>query len=665
MLQKILDLRKQLHEHNYNYYVLHAPTISDFDFDKLLAQLQQLEQAHPEYADPNSPTQRVGNDMDEQFVHEAHSYPMLSLANSYSTGEVEEFDARARKILDVEHITYTCELKYDGVAISLRYTNGALTRALTRGDGVQGDNITANARTIRSIPTQLHGNFPPELEIRGEVCMPRAKFAQFNEQRVEAGEQAFANPRNAAAGSLKLQNSALVAKRPLEAFMYYLPAHQPSDSHFENLEIARSWGFNVPPVAQKCTSLSEIYNYITLWNEKRHTLPFDIDGIVIKVDSITQQQELGFTAKIPRWAIAYKFKAEEARTQLISVDFQVGRTGAVTPVANLQPVQLAGTVVKRASLYNGDQLAQLDLHAGDYVFIEKGGEIIPKITRVDTQSRSLFAEKVEFITHCPECGAELVREAGEAVWYCPNSDNCAPQIKGRIEHFVGRKAMNIGLAEATIEQLFNAGLIHNYADLYTLTFEKLISLDRFGEKSAQNLLQSIEDSKKVPFYKVLFAIGVRHVGETTAKTVAKRYPSIEQISAASIMDLEAIPEVGSKIAESIKQFTKNSKNQERIERLRSYGVQLEVSEHEQTNNAIVSTALEGKTIVISGVFAHHSRDELKNIIETHGGKNASGVSKNTTFLLAGEGIGPGKLEKAQQLGVPIVSEEEFMRLIDN
>ncbi|MCL2328787.1 MAG: NAD-dependent DNA ligase LigA [Bacteroidetes bacterium] len=659
-MQRIADLRKTLHEHNYNYYVKHDPTISDFEFDKLLAELQQLEQAHPECADPNSPTQRVGSDIDEQFVHENHSYPMLSLANSYSFDDLQEFDIRVKKGLGVEQVVYTCELKYDGVAISLQYKNGALTRALTRGDGVQGDNITANARTIRSIPTQLQGNFPEEFEIRGEVCMPRAKFEAFNAVRAVAGEQPFANPRNATAGSLKLQNSSQVAKRPLEAFMYYIPAFQPSDSHFENLEIARSWGFNVPAVAQKCTSLDEIFAYIQLWDKKRHNLPFDIDGIVIKVDSINLQQELGFTAKIPRWAIAYKFKAEEARTRLLSIDYQVGRTGAITPVANLEPVQLAGTVVKRASLYNSDQIAQLDLHIDDYVFIEKGGEIIPKVTRADVQTRSLFAHKVEFITHCPECGTQLVRTEGEALFYCPNSENCAPQIKGKIEHFVGRKAMNIGLAEATIDQLFKANLIHNFADLYTLTYENLIQLERFAEKSARNLLQSIADSKQVPFAKVLFAIGIRHVGETIAKTIVKKYPSIDAISAASIMDLEAIPEVGTKIAESIKQYTKNPANQAIIEQLRAHGVQLEVSENEQTNAEPLSQTLAGKSIVVSGVFQSKSRDEMKALIEVHGGKNASGVSKNTSFVLAGEGIGPSKLEKAQQLGIPIVGEEEFL-----
>lgn len=662
MQQRILDLRKALHEHNYNYYVKHTPVISDFEFDKLLAELQQLEQAHPEYADPNSPTQRVGNDMDEQFVHENHSYPMLSLANSYSFDDLREFDNRVKKGLGMEQVVYTCELKYDGVAISLQYKHGALTRALTRGDGVQGDNITANARTIRSIPTLLHGNFPEEIEIRGEVCMPRAKFEAFNAMRTETGEQPFANPRNATAGSLKLQNSAQVAKRPLDAFMYYLPAHQPSDSHFENLEIARSWGFNVPQVAQKCNSIDEIFAYIQLWDKKRHTLPFDIDGIVIKVDSIQQQEELGFTAKIPRWAIAYKFKAEEARTRLLSIDYQVGRTGAITPVANLEPVQLAGTVVKRASLYNSDQIAQLDLHLDDYVFIEKGGEIIPKITRVDVQNRSLFAKKVEFITHCPECGAQLVRVAGEALFYCPNSEHCAPQIKGKIEHFVGRKAMNIGLAEATIDQLFKANLIRNVADLYTLTHENLIQLERFAEKSAQNLLQSIEDSKHTPFHKVLFAIGIRHVGESIAKTIVKKYPSIDAIAAASIMDLEAIPEVGTKIAESIKQYCKNANNQTIIEQLRAHGVQLEITESEQTPGKQLSQALAGKSIVVSGVFQTKSRDELKALIEAHGGKNASSVSKNTSFVLAGEGIGLSKLEKAQQLSIPIVGEEDFLAM---
>ena len=660
MLERILELRKLLHEHNYNYYVKHAPTISDYDFDVLLAELQSLELQYPEHFDANSPTQRVGSDIDEHFVQEAHDYPMLSLANSYSLEELQEFDVRVKKVIGTEPFFYTCELKYDGTAISLQYINGVLTRALTRGDGVKGDTVTTNARTIRTIPTQLQGNFPPKIEIRGEVLMPRAKFEAFNQERLEQGEQVFANPRNASAGSLKLLNSSMVAKRPLEAFMYYIPAHQPSDSHFENLKIARSWGFNIPDVAKKCNSIDEVFAYIQKWDTERSKLPFDIDGIVIKVDSIRLQEELGFTAKIPRWAIAYKFKAEQARTRLLSVVFQVGRTGAVTPVANLEPVKLAGTIVKRATLHNSDQIDQLDLYTDDYVFIEKGGEIIPKIIRADVQTRNLFASKVQFITHCPECGTELIRPQGESAFYCPNQEACPPQIKGKIEHFVARKAMDIGLAEATIDQLFTAGLIKNAADLYTLTYEDLISLDRFAEKSVQNLLQSIEESKKIPFHRVLFALGIRYVGETVAKTLAQSIKSIDNLQAASIMQLENVPEIGTKIAESIKLHFKVPQHLEIIEKLRQNGVQLAIQEKAAST---LPQVLEGQTIIISGVFQKYSRDEMKELIEQYGGKNVTSISKNTSFMLAGEGVGPSKLEKAQTIGVRIVGEDEFLGMI--
>jgi len=657
MQEYIEELRNRLHQHNYNYYVLHAPTISDKEFDDLLEELRQLELQYPQWYDENSPTQRVGSDIDVHFVQEPHMYPMLSLANSYSKQDIIDFDTRVRKTLGIDTVVYTCELKYDGVAVSLYYKDGKLVRALTRGDGVKGDNITTNIRTIKTIPAVLHGDFPQEIEIRGEVLMPRTKFNEFNLQREKQGEQVFANPRNAAAGSLKLQNSSLVAKRPLEAYMYYIPANQPSDSHFENLQIARSWGFAVPTVAKKCENLNEVFDYIDLWNTKRKELQYDIDGIVIKVDSIQLQQQLGYTAKIPRWAIAYKFKAEQARTRLLSVTFQVGRTGAVTPVANLEPVKLAGTIVKRATLHNSDQIQQLDLHTDDYVFIEKGGEIIPKIVSVDVQTRHLFAQKIQFITHCPECGTELIRLQGESAYYCPNQYNCSPQIRGRIEHFVSRKAMDIGLAEATIEQLFTQGLIHDAGDLYSLTYEQLIQLDRFAEKSVRNLLQSIEQSKQVPYYRVLYALGIRYVGETVAKTLAKAIPSIEMLQAASIMQLEQIPEIGTKIAESIKQHFREPYCLNIIEKLKQAGVQLSTieKEYKQVNNV-----LQGASVIVSGVFQSYSRDEIKEIIEQYGGRNVTSISKQTSCMIAGDGVGPSKLQKAQELGIPILTEDEFL-----
>lgn len=657
MQQRIEELRKLLHEHNYNYYVLHSPTITDIEFDTLLQELQQLEEQYPEYFDQNSPSQRVGSDIDAQFVQEPHSYPMLSLANSYSKEDITDFDVRVRKLAGNNVIQYTCELKYDGVAVSLQYINGKLQRALTRGDGIQGDNITANVRTIPTVPIQLQGNFPPEIEIRGEIVMPRTKFDQFNIEREKQGEQVFANPRNAAAGSLKLQNSKEVAKRPLEAFMYYIPAHQPTNSHFENLSIARTWGFNIPDVAKKCDTLEQVFAYIDTWDKQRKQLAFDIDGIVIKVDSIQLQQELGFTAKIPRWAIAYKFKAEQARTRLLSVSFQVGRTGAVTPVANLEPVKLAGTIVKRATLHNSDQIEQLDLHTDDYVFIEKGGEIIPKIIRTDVTTRNLFAQKIQFITTCPECGSSLIRPIGEAAYYCPNQYDCPPQICGRIEHFVSRKAMDIGIAEATIFQLYTEGLIRDVGDLYSLQYQQLISLDRFAEKSVQNLLQSLEKSKHIPYHRVLYALGIRYVGETVAKTLAKAIPSIDALKTASILQLEQIPEIGTKIAESIKQHFKEPYNNIIIEKLRNAGVCLQAQEQTET---IKQDILKGASIIISGVFKSYSREHMKELIEQFGGKNVSSISKQTTYMLAGEGIGPAKLEKAMELNIPILTEEDFL-----
>lgn len=658
-LERITKLREELHKHNYNYYVKHSPEISDFEFDKLLKELQDLEQQNPEFYDPTSPTQRVGSDLDANFVQEVHEYPMLSLANSYSLDDLREFDTRIRKAIGNRKFVYTCELKYDGLSISLQYKNGKLTRALTRGDGIQGDNITNNAKTIGTIPLQLHGNYPEELEIRGEVVMPRDGFNALNEERIEQGDQPFANPRNAASGSLKLQSSKEVARRPLQANMYYIPSETPTDSHFENLSFARSWGFNVPDLSEQCATIDDVYAYINKWDTKRKDLPFDTDGIVIKVDSISLQQELGMTAKTPRWAIAFKFKAEQARTKLISVDFQVGRQGTITPVANLEPVLLAGTIIKRASLYNADQMQELGIRINDYVFIEKGGEIIPKVVRIDVDARDENSQPLHFITHCPECGAELIRMEDEANYYCPNSKNCPPQIKGKIEHFVGRKAMDIALAGATIEQLYNAGLLKNAADFYSLTYDDIIKMDRFAEKSAKNLIDSIQESKSVPFHRVLYAIGIRHIGEASAKILAKKFKNIDAIQNATIEELQETEDVGETIAISIQKFFKDEDNLAFIQKLKDNGVQFAVKEETQA----CSNILEGKTIVISGTFLQHSRDEMKDLIEANGGKNVSGVSKSTTYLLAGDGIGPSKLEKAQNFGVQIISENEFYEMI--
>ena len=657
--ERITELREQLHKHNYNYYVKHNPEISDFEFDKLLKELQDLENQYPEFFDPSSPTQRVGSDLSENFTQEKHEYPMLSLANSYSLEDLKDFDARVRKLVGERDFTYTCELKYDGVSISLQYKNGKLTRALTRGDGIQGDNITNNAKTIGTIPLQLHGNYPQELEIRGEVVMPRAGFNALNEERIEQGDQPFANPRNAASGSLKLQSSKEVARRPLQANMYYIPSDTPTDSHYENLSLARSWGFNVPDLSEQCKTIDDVYAYINKWDTKRKDLPFDTDGIVIKVDSISLQEELGMTAKTPRWAIAYKFKAEQARTKLVSVDFQVGRQGTITPVANLEPVLLAGTIIKRASLYNADQMKALGIRINDYVYIEKGGEIIPKVVSIDMNARDEQSKPLSFITHCPECGAELVRMEDEANFYCPNSKNCPPQIKGKIEHFVGREAMDIALAGATIEQLYNAHLLKNAADLYTLTYQDIIHLERFADKSAKNLIDSIQVSKKVPFHRVLYAIGIRHIGKTSAKILAKKFKSIDAIQNASLDELKETEDVGETIAISIQKFFNDDDNLAFIQKLKDNGVQFVEEEKAEAQSSI----LEGKSIVISGTFQQHSRDEMKELIERNGGKNVSGVSKSTSFLLAGEGIGPSKLEKAQSFGIQILSEEEFYAMI--
>lgn len=659
--EEIVHLRDELNKHNYNYYVLNSPTISDFEFDSKMHELQRLETAHPEFFDPNSPTQRVGSDLNDAFVQVEHRYPMLSLANTYSETDVAEWYERVRKSLN-EPFEVVCELKYDGTSISLIYNDGALVQAVTRGDGVRGDDVTANVRTIRSIPLRLHGtDYPKEFEIRGEILMPWAVFERLNAEREAQEEPLFANPRNAASGTLKLQNSAEVARRRLDAYLYYLLGENlPAQTHYENLQKAASWGFKVSDAMKKCGSLQEILDYIDYWDGERKNLPVATDGMVLKVNSLQQQKNLGYTAKSPRWAIAYKFQAERACTRLNSVSYQVGRTGVITPVANLDPVQLSGTTVKRASLHNADIIAGLDLHIGDMVYVEKGGEIIPKITGVDTDARVVIGDKIGFIKKCPECGTPLVRDENEAAHYCPNEDGCPPQIKGKIEHFVSRKAMNIdGLGEETIALLYDNGLLHNVADIYELKAPDLARLERLGTKSAHNIKDSIEASKQVPFPRVLFALGIRYVGETVAKKLAAAFRSIDNLAAASPNELTAVPDIGESIAQSVLTYFAKPEHKQLIERLRTHGLQFETAE----SNTPVSDKLNGLSIVISGVFAHHSRDEYKAIIEQHGGKNAGSVSGATSFILAGENMGPAKLEKARKLGVKIVGEEEFLHLI--
>ncbi len=660
--KRIEKLRKELEKHNYHYYVLNKPLISDFEYDTLMHELIELEKRYPEFFDPNSPSQRVGADINKEFEQAEHEYPMLSLGNTYTREELIEFDARIRKEVD-EPFRYVAELKYDGTAISLIYEEGRLVRAITRGDGMRGDVVTDNIRTIRSIPLVLQGQgWPRRFIIRGEVFMPLEGFRRLNEERIRNGEEPFANPRNAAAGTLKLQNSSLVARRPLDCFLYYLLGEElPTDSHYENLQIARSWGFKIPEVMERYDDLQGVFAFIDEWDIKRKELPYATDGVVIKVDSLRLQARLGYTAKSPRWAIAYKFKAEQAKTRLLSVDFQVGRTGAVTPVANLEPVQLAGTVVKRASLYNDDQIRMLDLHLGDMVYVEKGGEIIPKITGVDLSQRPPDARPVVFVRTCPACGTPLVREEGEAVWYCPNEEGCPPQIKGRIEHFISRKAMNIeGLGEETIDLLFRKGLVRNVADLYELRVEQLAPLERLGEKSAGNIIRSIEKSKEVPFERVLYALGIRYVGETVAKTLARRFGSIDALARASYEELVETEEVGEKIAQSIRRYFSKPANMEIIRRLREKGVRMEIA---RETDEEVPAVLEGKTFVVSGIFSHFSRDGIKETIEKYGGKVASSVSSRTTYLLAGEKPGPQKVEKARNLGIPVITEEEFLKMI--
>lgn len=662
-IERIDQLREELHLHNHNYYVLNAPIISDQEFDKLMRELQDLEALHPEHYDANSPSVRVGSDLNKNFTQVEHKYPMLSLGNTYSQAEVTEFYERVSKALN-EDFEICCEMKYDGTSISLTYENGKLIRAVTRGDGVRGDDVTDNVKTIRSIPLVLHGEgYPQSFEIRGEILMPWNVFEELNKERELREEPLFANPRNAASGTLKSQNSSVVANRKLDAYLYYLLGDNlPHDGHYENLQEAAKWGFKISDIAKKAHTLQEVFDFINYWDTERKNLPVATDGIVLKVNSLRQQRNLGYTAKSPRWAIAYKFQAERALTKLEKVTYQVGRTGAVTPVANLEPVQLSGTMVRRASLHNADIIASLDLHIGDMVYVEKGGEIIPKITGVETSLRPSESPKVEFITHCPECGSALVRYEDEAAYYCTNETACPPQIKGKIEHFISRRAMNIeGLGPETVDQFYQEGLIHDVADLYTLQAEDICRLDRMGEKSAENIIQGIVRSKEIPYERVLFALGIRFVGETVAKKIAKAFRSIDALAAATLDDLIHVDEIGEKIAGSIIAYFANEKNRELLERLRQSGLQLEASEEDLSG---YTDKLKDKSIVISGVFVHHSRDEYKTLIEKHGGKNVGSISKKTTFILAGDNMGPSKLEKAQKLNIPIVGEDEFLAMIE-
>lgn len=663
--QRIEQLRQELHEHNHRYYVLNQPTIDDQEFDRLMRELQDLEAKHPELYDPNSPTQRVGSDLNQEFRQVAHKYPMLSLANTYSEQEVAEWYESVKKGLGGDDFDVCCEMKYDGLSISLTYENGRLIRAVTRGDGVQGDDVTENVKTIRSIPLVLTGNaYPQEFEIRGEILMPWVVFERLNAEREAAEEPLFANPRNAASGTLKSQKSELVASRQLDAYLYYLLGEElPSDGHYENLQTAASWGFKISQGMRKVKTLQEIYDFIRYWDTERKNLPVATDGIVLKVNSQRQQRALGFTAKSPRWAIAYKFKAERACTRLNEVTYQVGRTGAVTPVANMDPVQLAGTTVKRATLNNEDFIRSFDLHIGDYVYVEKGGEIIPKIVGVDLDQRPIIAQPVQFITHCPECGAKLVRYEGEAAHYCPNDAGCPPQIKGRIEHFISRKAMNImSLGPETVDEYWSRGLIHNVADLYDLTVAQITGGNKNRRLSAENVVNGIKHSTQVPFERVVFALGIRFVGETSARLLARHFKTMDALMNASMEELQEVEGIGEVIAKSVQSYFRHPQNMEIINRLRQYGVQMSLSE-EQIQG--VTDKLAGKSIVISGVFAKHSRDEYKMMIEQHGGKNVGSISGKTSFILAGENMGPSKLQKAEKLGIPIVSEEEFLQMIES
>ena len=660
MLDEINRLRRELNSHNHKYYVENAPEISDYEFDTMMRRLQELEEQYPEYDDPNSPTKRVGSDLTTEFKSVEHRFPMLSLSNTYSMDEVRDFTERIEK--EVGQTEYVCELKFDGTAISLTYENGTLIQAVTRGDGTRGDDITANVRTIRSIPLVLQGDDYPELfEIRGEIIMPYASFDKINAEREANGEPLFANPRNAAAGTLKNLSSAIVAKRGLDCTLYQLAGDNlPFASHWENMNKAREWGFKVSENMRLCHSAEDIKDYISYWDDERKKLPFPTDGVVIKVNRYADQRALGATAKAPRWATAYKFKAEQALTRLVSVDFQVGRTGAITPVANLEPVLLAGTVVKRATLHNAEQIAQLDIRIGDMVYVEKGGEIIPKITGVDIDSRPADSKPFEYITTCPECGTPLVRFENESRHYCPNQSHCRPQILGRIIHFIKRKAMDIdGLGEDTVELLFNSGLISNPSDLYDLQAESLTPLPRLGSKSAENIILSIERSKQVPFHRVLFAIGIRFIGETTAKYLAAHFRNIDAVATASTEELMQVEEIGLKVAESITGYFEDKDNATMIERLKAAGLQFE----EETRE-LSSDCLAGKSFVISGVFSLHSRDELKKIIESHGGRILAAVSANASYIVAGRNIGPSKLQKAEKLGIPLISEQQLEEMIE-
>jgi len=658
----IQNLREELNQHNYNYYVLDQPTISDYEFDLKLTQLQDLENKHPEFFDESSPTQRVGGAITKNFETVVHEHRMYSLDNSYSKEDLLEWEKRIQKVLGDVPLEYTCELKYDGASISITYENGKLNRAVTRGDGFQGDDVTTNIKTIKSIPLQLKGNYPLKFDVRGEIILPFAGFEKMNQELIEIGETPYSNPRNTASGSLKLQDSTEVAKRPLDCLLYFLIGNQlPFNTQFESLESARAWGFKAPKEAKLAKSLDEVFQFIAYWDTHRHTLPYETDGVVVKVNSFQHQEELGYTAKSPRWAIAYKFKSEQVATRLNSISYQVGRTGAITPVANLEPVQLAGTVVKRASLHNADQIEKLDIRVGDTVFVEKGGEIIPKIIAVDLAQRPLFTESTRYITHCPECQTELVRSEGEANHYCPNFYGCPPQIIGRIQHYISRKAMDIeGLGGETVALLFNNGLVRNYADLYELTVEQIVPLERMAQKSAENLVNGVNLSKKIPFERVLFALGIRYVGETVAKKLAKHYKNIDTLRQASLMDLILVDEIGERIAQSVIDFFDNQENQIIIDRLKNYGIQFEIVEKINPN---ATDKLQGKTFVVSGVFSLFSRDELKQTIEDNGGKVGSSISAKTDYVVAGDNMGPAKLDKANKLNIPIISEEDFKAMI--
>ena len=664
ILQRIEELREELHQHNYNYYVLDEPTISDFEFDAKLKELQELEAAHPEFYDPHSPTLRVGGEITKNFPTIQHQFRMYSLDNSYDFNDLQDWHTRISKILETEDIEFVAELKYDGASISILFENGKLSQAVTRGDGFQGDEITANVKTIKDIPLQLQGNFPERFYMRGEIYLTHNNFNKINEERLAEGYDAFMNPRNTASGSLKLQDSGEVRKRNLSAVLYqFVSENSPAETHFELLQQAKTWGFKISENAQLCKNLQEVQDFINFWDEKRKNLNFDIDGIVIKVNSLKQQQLLGYTAKSPRFAMAYKFKAEKVETELLSIDYQVGRTGAVTPVANLAPVLLAGTIVKRASLHNEDIIKKLDLHVGDFVYVEKGGEIIPKIVGVNLEKRNVFATEVQYATHCPECGSELIRLEDQAAHFCPNETHCPPQVVGKMIHYVSRKALNIeNLGSETIEQLYREGLLTNIADFYTLRKEQLLPLERMAEKSAQNIIDGVEKSKQIPYEKVLYGIGIKHVGETVAKKLAKNFPSIDDLKNATEEELCQVEDIGSKIAESIVSYLQNPENWEMIERLRSYGVQLEKGEN---TTEVLSTVLEGKTFLFTGKLSLFTREQAEEMVEKHGGKNISAVSKNLNYLVVGEKAG-SKLKKAQDIGtITILDEQQFLDLIES